>query len=315
VETTEPKNLLTEYRPADFDQIYGHADVVRQLSGILNESAHPHAFLLTGPSGVGKTSIARIIGLHLNAFIDEIDVANAPGADEMRNLMDRVTLFPLGSKKRRLVIVDECHTISNKGWQAVLKTVEEPPPHLYFAFCTTDTHKVPKTIATRCVHFDLKPLSTPELINLVEVVAGCEGWELFDGIARAIAIASEGSPRHSLALLARYHDATSPDQIDRTSVIVESTSGIVRLLRILLDENQTPTWKSVQAVLEDMDDSEINNWIYPAQEYLCKVMTTTRSLHVKDICTELLHGIVQQVAPEATMKARLFRFLGKVVSH
>jgi DNA polymerase III gamma/tau subunit len=313
---TEESNFLTKYRPEEFDQVFGQKTIVAQLESILSDrnSSFPHVFLFTGPSGSGKTSLARIVGKKLDAYIDEVDAASGPGAEEMRNLMVRSSTFPLGKYKKKLVIIDEFHSISRAGFQAILKSIEEPPAHLYFAFCTTDLGKVPKNILTRCVHFDLKPVPVPDLIELIDLISECEGYSLREGIGRAIAIRAEGSPRQALALLCRFHSSESPEEITSAILTDDGDSPLISILRILLNQQTMPTWKEVRALLERMPDDEADSWVYVAQEYISKVMIGTKAVTVKDQCWEMLHLICQPTPPDIRPKTRLLRFVGRFVS-
>ena len=144
--------LHIKWRPQKLNDVISHAFVVSSLKALLKEKECPHSFLFTGPSGVGKTTLARIVASYLEAAVLEIDAATNTGIDAMRAVQDMARYKAIDNEKR-VVIIDECHALSKQTWQSLLKIVEEPPAHLYWAFCTTEPDKVPATIKTRCVQY------------------------------------------------------------------------------------------------------------------------------------------------------------------
>ena len=154
MEPSQP--LILRHRPTDWPAIRGHDAVVGVLQRRIAGPGHPHAYLITGPSGVGKTTIGRLIAATLGAETNEIDAATYSGVEAMRSLVEFVGYQP--PRTSRLIIIDECHRLSRNAWDAVLKPIEEPPAHLYWALCTTEFDAVPDTIVTRCYHCKLDRL-------------------------------------------------------------------------------------------------------------------------------------------------------------
>lgn len=157
------------YRPHTLDDVVGQESVVASLRNMLTKPRAPHAFLFTGPSGCGKTTLARIVatalGVEGNAIL-EVDAASSSGIDNMRQLMDMARYRSLssgGDAGVKFLLIDECHALSKAAWQSMLKMLEEPPAHVYWALCTTEPDKVPETIRTRCAAYHLRSID-PELI-------------------------------------------------------------------------------------------------------------------------------------------------------
>jgi DNA polymerase-3 subunit gamma/tau len=222
--------LARKYRPQDFTGLIGQEALVRTLSNAFATGRIAHAFMLTGVRGVGKTTTARIIARALNCIgpdgkrteptihpcgvcdpciaiaesrhIDvlEMDAASRTGIDDIREIIDGVRYAP-ASARYKVYIIDEVHMLSKQAFNGLLKTLEEPPPHVKFIFATTEIRKVPVTVLSRCQRFDLRRIETPELVSHLKVIAGNEGVKIEDGALALVARAAEGSVRDSLSLL------------------------------------------------------------------------------------------------------------------
>ena len=221
--------LALKYRPTTFDQLIGQEAMVRTLENSLGTNRFAQAFILTGVRGVGKTTTARIIARALNCtdpkqsqprrfdpcgeceycvaiFEDrhvdvlEIDAASHTGVDRMRAIIDSVHYSPV-SAKFKVYIIDEIHMLSKNAFNALLKTLEEPPEHVKFIFCTTEPRKIPATIISRCQRFDLKRIPFDILAKYLEEIALKEKSEIDTNAASIIARASDGSVRDALSIL------------------------------------------------------------------------------------------------------------------
>jgi DNA polymerase III subunit gamma/tau len=205
-------SLLTKYRPASFDKVLGNTAIVRSLE-LAIKNKRGHAFLFTGRSGIGKTTLAYITAAALGCTpfdLTEIDAAKT-GVDDLRELASRLIYRPLDGGVKA-IIVDECHMLSNSAWNSLLKPLEQPPEHACWILCTTEPTKVPDTIRSRCLHYDLKPIGYLILVGLVIAVAELEHMNLADGIAGLCAKEAEGSARQALANLGICADAQSSAQ-------------------------------------------------------------------------------------------------------
>jgi DNA polymerase-3 subunit gamma/tau len=230
IEKPAPYRVLArKYRPRSFADLIGQDAMVRTVSNAFKTGRIPQAWMLTGVRGVGKTTTARILarglnfqrkdgsgvptveldelGLHCEAIIEgrhidvmEIDAASNNGVDNVRQINDAVRYSPV-SARYKVYIVDEVHMMSTAGFNAFLKTLEEPPPHAKFIFATTEINKVPVTILSRCQRFDLRRIEADILIAHLEKICRAEGVEAEPDALAAIARAGEGSARDSLSIL------------------------------------------------------------------------------------------------------------------
>jgi DNA polymerase-3 subunit gamma/tau len=216
--------ISLKYRPQDFDELTGQSHVVLSLKGAINSGRVGHAFLFAGPRGVGKTTTARILAKSLNCVegptvhpcqkcqscreialsrsidVVEIDGASNRGIDEIRNLREAVQYAPLHSQFK-VYIIDEVHMLTQEAFNALLKTLEEPPPSVVFIFATTNPIKVPQTILSRCERFVFKRLSVKEISGRLKSVAKREGVAITDKALHYIAVRADGSVRDGESIL------------------------------------------------------------------------------------------------------------------
>jgi DNA polymerase III subunit gamma/tau len=222
--------LARKYRPSDFTGLIGQEALVRTLSNAFATGRIAHAFMLTGVRGVGKTTTARIIARALNCVgpdgkrtaptihpcgvcepciaiaesrhvdVQEMDAASRTGIDDIREIIEGVRYAP-ASARYKVYIIDEVHMLSKQAFNGLLKTLEEPPPHVKFVFATTEIRKVPVTVLSRCQRFDLRRVETPELVAHLKAIAEKENVAIEDGALALIARAAEGSVRDALSLL------------------------------------------------------------------------------------------------------------------
>src|SRR5262245_33333156 len=216
--------LARRLRPQRFEQVVGQAHVTRTLQAAIRAGRVAHAFLFTGPRGVGKTTTARLLAKALNcdqgptaepcgkcsncreigdgnAFdVLEIDGASHTQVDKMRDLMETVAHRPLKSRFK-IYIIDEVHMLSQHSFNALLKTLEEPPPHVKFIFATTDPHKVLATVVSRCQRYDLRRIGLGELRAHLRQTVDAEKIAIADDALALVAREAEGSLRDAQSLL------------------------------------------------------------------------------------------------------------------
>jgi DNA polymerase III subunit gamma/tau len=262
--------LINKFRPEDFDQVIGHQEILASLQRAIASSVRPHAYLFTGPAGLGKTTLARIVGKHLQAEIVEVDAASNSGVDAMRAMVEFGAYMPIGGAGRRIIIIDECHTLSKPAFQAALKILEEPPSHLFIALCTTELAKIPETIVSRCFHVMLRPLRPTEIEELLIPVCEIEEWQVADDVLAAVVQAAEGSPRKALTILQAVHDVTSRDEVKRIITLIDSSKPLLELLQLLMRCN--PPWGRVRDILKRIEPDEFENASIEAGRYICAAM-------------------------------------------
>jgi len=229
--TAQPYRVLArKYRPSDFTGLIGQEALVRTLSNAFAIQRIAHAFMLTGVRGVGKTTTARIIARALNCIgpdgkrteptihpcgvcepcvsisesrnvdVQEMDAASRTGIDDIREIIEGVRYAPVAARYK-VYIIDEVHMLSKQAFNGLLKTLEEPPPHVKFVFATTEIRKVPVTVLSRCQRFDLRRIDSAELAAYLASLAEKEKVKIEEGALALIARAAEGSARDSLSLL------------------------------------------------------------------------------------------------------------------
>ncbi len=212
--------LYRKYRPKKWEQVFGQNHVTDVLESSVKEGKVSHAYLFVGSRGTGKTSVARIfareIGVSENDLY-EIDAASNRGIEDIRALRDGARVLPFDSKYK-VYIIDEVHMLSKDAWGALLKILEEPPKHVIFILATTEVHKVPETIISRCQVFTFKKAPEAMLRNIVADVAKEEGYELEKGGAELLAILAEGSYRDGLGVLQKVLNFSKTKKIKREDV-------------------------------------------------------------------------------------------------
>ncbi|NVN97008.1 AAA family ATPase, partial [Candidatus Nomurabacteria bacterium] len=175
--------LYRKYRPENWGEVIGQDHIVKAIDGALKAGKVSHAYLLCGPRGTGKTTIARIIASELGSSVNdiyELDAASNRGIDDVRSIRDSVQTMPFDSKYK-IYILDEVHMFTKDAWNALLKTIEEPPKHVIFILATTELEKVPETIVSRCQSFIFKKPTDAILSSVVTNVAKKEGYTLEEG--------------------------------------------------------------------------------------------------------------------------------------
>jgi DNA polymerase-3 subunit gamma/tau len=217
--------LYRKYRPASFADVLGQEHIVKVLEGALKLGHVSHAYLLHGSRGTGKTTIARIIASKLNTAdedIIEIDAASNRGIDDIRELREGVTTLPFRSKYK-IYIIDEVHMLTKEAWNALLKTLEEPPAHVIFILATTELDKVPETIISRCQVFTFKKPSVAVLTELVQHVAKEEGFSIESAGAELLATLGDGSFRDTHGILQKIFSFSKDKKISLKEI--EAVTG------------------------------------------------------------------------------------------
>lgn len=275
----EYRVLARKYRPKNFDDLIGQDALVRTLKNAIESGRIAHAFMLTGIRGVGKTTTARIIAKALNYTgpdgkagpttgptddcdicraitedrhpdVFEMDAASRTGVDDIREILDGVRYAPT-SARYKIYIIDEVHMLSKNAFNALLKTLEEPPAHVKFIFATTEIRKVPVTVLSRCQRFDLRRIEAATLADYYKTIVGKEGVKADDEALTLIARAADGSARDGLSML---DQAIALSQGDVTAQKVKDMLGLADrgLVLDLLDKAVRGECDGALSLMEDL---------------------------------------------------------------
>ncbi len=287
--------LARKSRPQTFSQVVGQRPVVRTLQNSILRNRVAHAILFSGVRGVGKTTIARIMAKAINCQAEpaerpcdrcpscreiasgtsfdltEIDGASNRGIQEIRELKEKIKFLP-SSAKHRIIIIDEVHMLTTEAFNALLKTLEEPPAHVYFMFATTEIHKIPVTILSRCQQYELKRISSDELYAHFQKLAAMEGFEIEPAAISLIVREAAGSVRDGLSLLDQMFSfgeqrITSKDVVEVLGLV--SREVLFRLTRGLLEGSPSAVFSSL---------AEIFNYGLDIKRFTEDLMANFRSL-------------------------------------
>jgi DNA polymerase-3 subunit gamma/tau len=300
--------LYRKYRPQGFDEVVGQEAVVRTLRNAIEHDQVRQAYLFAGPRGTGKTSMARILAKGLNCSrtpgpspdpdktchvcvaiangtsldVVEMDAASQRGIDDIREIRERVVLQPVEGRFK-VYILDEAHQLTDAAWNALLKLIEEPPPHLVFVFCTTDLGKVIPTVRSRCQTFVFQRPRLTELVTLLRRVAEGEGIEAPDAALSLIARSARGSFRDAVSTLDQLAAATN-GAIDAQAVLqlvgaVEEDS-LLRLCDMVVDHDTAGALVFIEELAEQGQD--LGRLVIDLLEHLRHLLLVQHMGHVPE---------------------------------
>ncbi|MDQ3066782.1 MAG: DNA polymerase III subunit gamma/tau, partial [Actinomycetota bacterium] len=298
--------LYRKYRPQDFDDVVGQEAVVRTLRNAIELGQLRQAYLFAGPRGTGKTSMARILAKALNCAagptptpdkvchacvsiasgtsldVVEMDAASQRGIDDIREIRERVILQPVEGNYK-VYILDEAHQLTDAAWNALLKLIEEPPPHLVFVFCTTDLAKVLPTVRSRCQTFVFARPRLPELLRVLRRIADAEKIEAPDAALALIARSGRGSFRDAVSTLDQLASATG-NQIDVQSVLqllgAVEEDALFRLCDAIVDRDTAGALVFLEELAEQGQD--LARLVTALLEHLRHLLLVQHMGHVPD---------------------------------
>ena len=294
--------LALKYRPQRFEDVIGQKQVTTTLENAITANRVAHAILFTGPRGTGKTTTARILAKAMNcekgptskpcnkctfckeitsgncADVFEIDGASNNNVDQVRELRENVSYLPAACKYK-IYIIDEVHMLSTAAFNALLKTLEEPPDHILFIFATTEPHKIPATILSRCQRHNLGRIQINDIADNVKTICEKEGYSISARAANVIAAEADGSIRDSLSLTDRILSAALSEKIDNESIL--ENLGLIDTS--LLFEISDATIKSDGAKLIGIID-KVNDLGLDLKKFYSNLIKHFRNLIVVKIC-------------------------------
>lgn len=260
--------LYRKYRSRSLDEVLGQDHVTNILRRALEQGKIAHAYLLTGPRGVGKTSVARILAHEINQLpydeeashldIIEIDAASNNGVDDIRALREKAQVAPVSAPKK-IYIIDEVHMLSKPAFNALLKTLEEPPAHVVFILATTDADKLPATILSRVQQFFFHPISVDVMARQLMAIAEKEGFAIEADAARLIAERSRGGFRDGISMLDQLSILATPDQPLTVAMVTEYLGlSDAATLENLLDLYQSEDGADILNILQELEQSGVS---------------------------------------------------------
>ena len=281
--------LYRKYRPKTFEDVVGQKVIIKTLENSIANDRISHAYLFTGPRGTGKTSIAKIFAKVINCHnrqnftpcnncvsctqtqnidIIEMDAASNNGVDEIREIRDKVNLVP-SFGKYKVYIVDEVHMLSNQAFNALLKTLEEPPSHVIFILATTEPYKIPETILSRCQRYDFKKISENDIFKRIKYICKEEKIEIEDEAIELIAKVSDGGLRDSISLLdqliAYTEDKISISDVNDVYGVINKDE-ICNLLIQIFDKNLNISFNTINIL--DENGKNLNKIVEQIIEFL-----------------------------------------------
>ena len=267
--------LYRKYRSRSLDEVLGQDHVTSILRRALEQGKIAHAYLLTGPRGVGKTSVARILAHEINHLpydddasnldIIEIDAASNNGVDDIRALREKAQVAPVSAPKK-VYIIDEVHMLSKSAFNALLKTLEEPPEHVVFILATTDADKLPATILSRVQQFFFRPIPTEIMTRQLMNIAKREGFAIEEDAARLIAERSRGGFRDGISALDQLSILATSDQPLTANMVTEYLGlSDATMLGNLLDSYPSDDNEKVLNIFQELENSGANSVIVSHQ--------------------------------------------------
>ena len=324
--------LARKYRPQRFDDLIGQETVVKTLKNALAEGKIAHSYLFSGPRGIGKTSAARIVAKSLNCIngpsgdpcgecdncrsvtesssvdVLEIDGASNTGVDDVRELREAVKYAP-SSGRYKVYIIDEVHMLSTQAFNALLKTIEEPPPHVIFIFATTEPRKVPSTIQSRCQHHAFRRISKDNIKKQLLKITGKENIKISDNALEMLARAADGSMRDALTLLDQAYAFSDDIKTEELEILLglPESEVIMNLSNTILTGDISGTLSIIKELTErGYDLRMITRELVEHFRNLAIVKITQDSGEFLELSTEEIEGLQDQAADVGIEQLTLF---------
>lgn len=251
----------TKYRPKKFEDVCGQSSILKILKKQIELQQPKHSYLVCGPSGCGKTTTMRIFAAELNGSyngLEELDAASNNGVENIRNIIKSAQERSISSKYK-IILVDECHALTNAAWQALLKTIEEPPEFTIFIFCTTDPQKVPATIVNRCQRFNISKISTDKIVDRLRYICEQENLQNYKESIEYIAKLSDGGCRDAIATLEKVASYSTDLNMNNTLEALGSYSYdmFFYLVNNIIDGNEADVLKTISEIYYKGNDLKL----------------------------------------------------------
>ena len=326
------KALYRRYRPTNFDEVVGQKYIIQTIKNSIANDKIGHAYLFSGSRGIGKTTIARIIAKAVNckeldhgnpcnkckvcesindgSNIDvvEIDAASNNGVDEMRSLLEKVNFLP-ATLTHKIYIIDEVHMLSISAFNALLKTLEEPPAHVIFILATTEPHKVPATILSRCQRFDFKPLTRLEIIEQLTKIKDLENIQINNEALALIAEISEGGMRDALSIMDQVsayteQEITAEDVNNITGRV--SDGKVIELFKLI---NNSQVSDALDIVNDLLDMGKEVSVLVQSMLSLCRDMVLYQNVTPEENAKAIFSNFDFIKLAEETKRNKIFKYV------
>lgn len=255
------RNLYNKYRPQNWDEVLGQHTVVKILKNQIEKNELAHSILLAGSSGTGKTTIGRLIANNMNNYQGtpiELDIASNSGVDNVRALIDDAKNRAVDAPYK-FYILDEVHMMTLAGYNAILKTLEEPPAYTYFILCTTDPQKIPQTILNRLQRFNFSKIPTEELVTRLNYICEQEGFINYTESTSYIAKIADGCAREAITLLDKCADYSNDLSLNNILNVLgyQSYNEMIKLANLMLDGNEAEVINIVENIYNNGNDLKL----------------------------------------------------------
>ena len=322
--------LYRKFRPLTFDEIVGQEHIVKTIKNEIINNRVGHAYLFNGGRGTGKTSAAKILARAVNCLnpqngepcneceickaaldgsltdIVEMDAASNNSVEDVRAIRDEVNFLPTLAKYR-VYIIDEVHMLSTGAFNALLKTLEEPPAHVKFILATTEPQKLPATILSRCQRFDFKKISNENIEKRLNYVCSQSKIDITDDAKKVIAGLSEGAMRDALSILERcmQEEGTITDEVVKELVGIPKTESVNKITKNILEKNTDEALKTINEIVEEGKD--VTNFLWEIIKYVKDILICKTNTPL-EIYNQAEKEEIKKLA-DATSKERLISII------
>lgn len=271
-------SLYNKHRPTDLDFVFGNEEIKKSIVDLLSKESKPHAWLLTGEAGTGKTTIARIIAKMLGSEdVSEYNIGDLRGIDNIRELSDKSVYKPF-SGECSVYILDEVAGLTKDSQVCLLKLLEDTPAHAYFILCTTDPEKLSKPIRSRCITLETKPLSTSDMKKLLTKIASIQDVSVSEIKVNMICRVAGGSARTALTMLESVLGLSDEEAVKMlaSTIIASEDPEINEFVKALVSDNAS--WSSVSAILRNFNGKNAESIRIAVVNYAAAVLKNKDSI-------------------------------------